>query len=250
MELQRGNVSGNGYLESLDVTKNTGLLTLKCYDTIIGSLDLSKNTNLTELYCNDTWIESLNVSELDKLQTIECQRCRLTQLDVSSCKALMKLWCIDNQLTSLNLVFNMNLENVECEGNQLTQFLLPTNASTLQFVDCSKNRLAGASMWATMSSLPVVNSGFFCVTTSDASEGNVLTDEQLLVAVQRGWTAFNYDNGTFVPYSLGIVTGVDGVDNSRPAIDHAAPIYNLNGQRVEHPVKGNIYIQNGRKMRF
>lgn len=242
-------VSGNVYLESLDVTKNTALQTLKCYDTIIGSLDLSKNTNLTELYCYDTWIASLNVSGLNKLQTIECQRCLLKQLDVSSCKALKKLWCIGNKLTSLNLGFNMNLEMVECWSNQLTQFLLP-DTNTLGYVDCSQNCLTGANMWATVSSLPTVNSGMFIVTSSDASEGNILTDEQLAVVIQKGWRAFNNNGGTYVPYLLGISTGLEAMDNGQLTIDNSSPLYNLQGQRVSHPVKGQIYIQNGRKIKF
>ena len=244
--LKKLDVSGNGYLEALDVTKNTALKTLKCYDTIIGSLDLSRNTNLTELYCYDTWIASLNVSGLNKLQTIECQRCNLTQLDVSSCKALKKLWCIGNKLTSLNLGFNMNLEMVECWNNQLTQFLLP-NTNTLGYIDCSQNRLTGANMWTTVNSLPTVNSGMFIVTSSDSSERNTLTDEQLALVIQKGWRAFNNNGGTYVPYFLGISTGLEAINNGELTIDNSLPLYNLQGKRLSHPVKGQIYIQNGKK---
>ena len=50
--------------------------------------------------------------------------------------------------------------------------------------------------------------------------------------------------------STGISTDIDAIDNGQLTIDKSLPLYNLNGQRVSHPVKGQIYIQNGRKIKF
>ena len=47
-----------------------------------------------------------------------------------------------------------------------------------------------------------------------------------------------------------ISTDIDAIDNGQLTIDKSLPLYNLNGQRVSHPVKGQIYIQNGRKIKF
>ena len=47
-----------------------------------------------------------------------------------------------------------------------------------------------------------------------------------------------------------ISTGLEAIDNGELTIDSSLPLYNLHGQRVSHPVKGQIYIQNGRKVRF
>lgn len=48
----------------------------------------------------------------------------------------------------------------------------------------------------------------------------------------------------------GISTGLEAIDNGELTIDNSLPLYNLHGQRVSHPVKGQIYIQNGRKVKF
>lgn len=50
--------------------------------------------------------------------------------------------------------------------------------------------------------------------------------------------------------SEGISTGHEAIDNGELTIDSSLPLYNLHGQRVSHPVKGQIYIQNGRKVKF
>ena len=47
-----------------------------------------------------------------------------------------------------------------------------------------------------------------------------------------------------------IATGLEAIDNGELTIDNSLPLYNLHGQRVSHPVKGQIYIQNGRKVKF
>ena len=47
-----------------------------------------------------------------------------------------------------------------------------------------------------------------------------------------------------------ITTGLEAVpqiDNGQLTNDNSMPLYNLQGQRVTHPVKGGIYIQNGKK---
>ena len=64
-----------------------------------------------------------------------------------------------------------------------------------------------------------------------------------------------YNNGNLarevtITVDGGISTNIDAIDNGQLTIDKSLPLYNLNGQRVSHPVKGQIYIQNGRKVKF
>ena len=53
-----------------------------------------------------------------------------------------------------------------------------------------------------------------------------------------------------IKYNPSIATGLEAIDNGELTIDKSLPLYNLHGQRVSHPVKGQIYIQNGRKVKF
>lgn len=64
-----------------------------------------------------------------------------------------------------------------------------------------------------------------------------------------------YNNGNLarevtITVDGGISTDINSLDNGELGIDKSLPLYNLNGQRVSHPVKGQIYIQNGRKIKF
>ncbi|MBR7018145.1 MAG: BspA family leucine-rich repeat surface protein [Prevotella sp.] len=53
-----------------------------------------------------------------------------------------------------------------------------------------------------------------------------------------------------VPTGVSIATGLKAMGNGQLTMDNSLPLYNLHGQRVSHPVKGQIYIQNGRKVKF
>lgn len=53
-----------------------------------------------------------------------------------------------------------------------------------------------------------------------------------------------------IKYNPSIATGLEAIDNGELTIDNSLPLYNLHGQRVSHPLKGQIYIQNGRKVKF
>ena len=60
--------------------------------------------------------------------------------------------------------------------------------------------------------------------------------------------------GYFTGVQGGVVTGVSEASplnkKGEMSDDQSAPLYNLRGQRVSHPVKGQIYIQNRRKVKF
>lgn len=47
-----------------------------------------------------------------------------------------------------------------------------------------------------------------------------------------------------------IVTTLDAVAPATPALERSTPLYDLSGRRVQRPVRGQIYLQNGRKMVF
>lgn len=48
--------------------------------------------------------------------------------------------------------------------------------------------------------------------------------------------------------NISISTGLEAIDNGELTIDSSLPLYNLHGQRVATPQKGNIYIKNGKKI--
>ncbi len=97
-----------------------------------------------------------------------------------------------------------------------------------------------------------------CIVGSLQEAAASVTAIKMLECIRCSMTAgkFNEDshkvaaNPMIIQRSGGISTDIDAIDNGQLTIDKSLPLYNLNGQRVSHPVKGQIYIQNGRKIKF
>ena len=130
---------GIGKLKSLDVSKNTALTSLFCYNNQLKSLDVSKNTALTQLECRDNQLTNLNVTKNIALTSLFCDNNQLTSLDVSNNTALTELICFGNQLTSLDVSKNTALTFLDCSWNQLTS--LVTNITSLTRLQCDNNQL-------------------------------------------------------------------------------------------------------------
>jgi len=98
-------------LTNLDVSANIVLNSLICWSNQLTSLDVSNNTALIYLDCYDNQLIKLDLSNNTALQTLQCYNNQLTSLDVSANTALTRLYCFDNQLTSLD-VRNGNNANI------------------------------------------------------------------------------------------------------------------------------------------
>jgi hypothetical protein len=82
---------------------------LSCFDGYLNSLDISKNTALTELNCGGNELTNLDVSNNFALKRLGCEGNQLTSLDVSNNTVLESLNCGENQLTNLTLCSNGSL---------------------------------------------------------------------------------------------------------------------------------------------
>ena len=97
-----------------------------------------------------------------------------------------------------------------------------------------------------------------CIVGSLQEAAASVTAIKMLECIRCSMTAGKFDkvnhkveaNPMIIQRSGGISTDIDAIDNGQLTIDKSLPLYNLNGQRVSHPVKGQIYIQNGRKIKF
>jgi len=105
---------------TLDLSKNTKLKYLVCWENRLTALDLSKNTELLVLNCGDNKIASLNISKNTKLRELYCEYNQLPALNLSPNKELTTLYCPNNKITSLDLSKNANLVKLECANNPIT----------------------------------------------------------------------------------------------------------------------------------
>ena len=65
-------ITGHSALKTLDVSSNTGLTTLECYENALSSLNVSGCTSLTFLYCNNNQLTSLRVADCPALRHVAC----------------------------------------------------------------------------------------------------------------------------------------------------------------------------------
>lgn len=131
---------GRNQLTNLDVSANTKLTQLLCYDIGLISLDLSNNPELTWLNCDNNRLTNLNISANTKLRSFFCNYNRLTSLDVSNNPELIYLGCNNNQLESLDISMNKQLFNLDCSNNLLTDLDVSNNTQLNRFT-CNNNQL-------------------------------------------------------------------------------------------------------------
>ncbi len=110
---------------------------LICENNFLESLDLSQNTSLVSLDCSRNDLISLDLSENVSLEKLFCQQNQLTSLNVSQNTALEFLLCSTNPLVTLDVSQNENLINLDISQTSLTDILLD-NLAALRFLQFSQ----------------------------------------------------------------------------------------------------------------
>ena len=126
----------------------TDLTFFECYNNNLTSLNLSANTGLISLYCDDNDLTNLNLSACASLEDLSCyNNYDLTSLDLSACMRLKDLYCYNDSLTSLDLPASTNLTSIGCSANFLTNLDLSANTG-LKDLNCNNNSLTNLNLSA------------------------------------------------------------------------------------------------------
>ena len=127
-------------LTSLDLSKNTAILSLGCSKNKLNSLDLGNNTTIKYLNCNSNLLTNLDLSNNTAITTLWCNWNQLSRFNLNNNTAITKLICDNNQLTGLNLENNKAITKLICHHNQLNSLNLEKN-TVIQELNCSSNQL-------------------------------------------------------------------------------------------------------------
>jgi surface protein len=159
-----------------------------------------------------------------------------------------------SDLTGIELF--IGLVHLDCSCNRLTSLDLSGNEN-LRWVDCSQNRIKGSAMDNFIASLCIVPRGedegqLHILNDADSHhpEGNEVTAAQVEAAKRRGWIMYAYEKGNWVEYHGPTPTGII----SSPIAQHPAPIYDLQGRRIDTRQSSNgtlrkgVYIEDGKKV--
>jgi hypothetical protein len=134
--------SGN-QLTSIDLSHNTSLFALDCYDNAITSLILPNG--LEYLTCAKNNLTNLDVSNLTRLSDLDCSNNSLIDLDVSQNSQMINLNCSNNNLNDLNVANgnNVNFQTFNALNNP--------NLTCIQVDDVTYSN----NNWANYKDLPI-----------------------------------------------------------------------------------------------
>lgn len=119
----------NTKLSQLDLSECVNLSSLSCQNlsNFNGVLDLSKNTELAFLYCFNSNIYSLDLSNSNKLRYLYCSDNKLTELNLEKCISLSGIECMNQNIgegNKLQLYLNIAQESV-------WEQMAPTHSATV-----------------------------------------------------------------------------------------------------------------------
>lgn len=144
-ELEELYISGKQTKNKMDLSKNTKLKKLVCFDYAHTDIDLSKNVALEEVIFRDSKLTTLNVNAALSLQMLDLTGSEdLKALQVSSCKQLTNLQCRNCGLEQLELKNFPKLRSLDVANNHLKKLNI-TKCDKLSWVDTFGN--SGIKKW-------------------------------------------------------------------------------------------------------
>ena len=192
-------------LTAIDVSNNTQLTQLYCYDNSLNSLDISQNTQLTRLDCYNNNLTTLDVSGCTQLKRLGCYNNNLTTLNVSGCTQLTTLYCSSNNLSSLDLSNNTQLKELYCSNNNLSS-LDVSNNTQLKELYCHNNNFSTAALDAIYCALPdrtsKTSGKIYPVHNSSSENHATVLATNKVNAIAKNWKVQYYDN-TDIPATTG-----------------------------------------------
>ena len=229
-------ISNKSRLTKLDCQSNPNLTELVCSsNTELIELYVRNCTSLSKLDCHNTDITSLDLSTLSNLTTLDCSNSKLTSLDVSYKTKLTEINAFNNQLTTINVQGCSALTELIVSRNKLSS-LSVQGCNALRSIYCYLNQIKESGMNTLVNSLctiPEGSTGFLGVLNLEgSSEGNVITDAQVITARNKRWIPQKYENGAWWYITVRLLGDVN-CDGSVNAADVTA-LYNyiLNGDET------------------
>lgn len=127
----------NEKLESINISQNTGLITLDASKTKIyinGGIDLKQNKVLQNLTLTDNKLDNIDVSSNTALQNLNLENNKLTDIKLEQCTGLLELDLSGNELTDIDLSGNKLLQGLKIGGNKLKSLDLTQNIALANII--------------------------------------------------------------------------------------------------------------------
>lgn len=105
----------------------------------LDSLNLSFNENLDTLRCSNNHLVNINIEGCTQLTYFWCNYNNLSTLDITQNSSLKRLSCYNNQIQDLNLEENLDLIFLSCGNNPIDSLNLQQNTNLNVIVSLNSN---------------------------------------------------------------------------------------------------------------
>ena len=243
-------------------------------------------TSLKELYCGQNKLTTLDLAKNEKLTIVSCGNNALTSLTLPASAPLTELHCQNNKLTSLTVPASVRLNQIDCygnniQGNNLTAFIkslpkaegktinLVNHSNTSERNQCTAAQVAQAAAkgwtlqhyynyttyyaWTPTAGCPHIYKLTYLIDgtvykTLEVEEGKSVTP---LTNPEDNYYYYAWEDepATMPDHDVEVhayITAVNSIVNSN--FSDSKAIYDLQGRKVANPMKGHIYILNGKKI--
>ena len=132
-------------LTSFDVSGNTVLESLECFENLLTSVNVAGCTSLNYFDCKENRIEALDVSGCSALEYLYCNDNNIASLKTEGCTSLRYIDCFNNSISSLDVNSCVSLDNLHCHNNGMTS-LTVSRCEYLINLNCYENSLSSLNV--------------------------------------------------------------------------------------------------------
>ena len=256
-------------LTALDVSKNTALTSLDCANNQLTALDVSGCTALTELSCSSNQLTALDVSKNTALTSLACYNNvirgkamdnLISSLPQNTTNAPHKFYiynntesdegnvCTKSQVTVVKakgwtpLYYN-GTEWLEYEGSDDE----PTEPISITLPE-----METVDVNSTIQLTPTIEpAGVETELTWSSDDESIakVTSKGLGAGIKPGTAIISVrTSNNLIAECFVIVQDISGIEDVNAGDGNNKTVYTISGQKVTKPVKGGIYIINGKKV--
>ena len=261
----------NNQLTTLDVSRNTALKGLYCDENKLTVLNLSENTELMALDCFNNQLTALDLSKNTMLDYLDCSR---NHIEGTSMDALIS--SLPQNTADKSYTFHIYDNSRADEGNVCTKsqvaavkakgwmpyYYDSTEKNWLEYEGSEDEPTEPTSI--TLPEMETVNVNSTIQLTPTIEPADAVTDltwssddesiakvtsKGLVAGIKPGIAIISVrTSNNLIAECFVIVQDVSGIEDVNAGDGNNKTVYTISGQKVTKPVKGGVYIINGKKV--
>ncbi|WP_304296597.1 hypothetical protein [Porphyromonas gulae] len=179
----------------------------------LGSQTIRIYGKVKEFLCRDSRLTAVDFTHFPKIEVIGVSKNELTSIDITKNHELNYIECNSNKLTELNVTGMDKLTLISCQDNKISKLDI-SNKPGLYFISIAKNNIKETEMEEIVKNLPQMtlqSPGALFAAVLSASEGNIMTVDQVAQAEAKKWDVMAWNGSAWVDYE-GTETSLNSVE--------------------------------------